>query len=104
MDKIKEKRYEEYKVIMCDDGTLLNKGIASKTIDAIKVREQRNLFGISTRKRRSKCKKVVWKMGNWRACDMVVGSNGVRFMITKPIIMKKILPFRKSDCKYHGAL
>ena len=60
------------KVIMCDiDGTLLNsKGIVTtKTIDAIKkVREQGILFGISTGKRRSKCKKVVWKMGNWRAC------------------------------------
>ena len=35
--------------------------------------------------------------------DMVVGSNGGEIMITKPIIMKKILPFQKPDRKYHGA-
>ena len=59
------------KVIMCDiDGTLLNsKGIVtSKTIDAIKKVRTRNLVWNINRKRCSKCKKVVWKMGNWRAC------------------------------------
>ena len=101
MDKIKgENVMKNIKVIMCDiDGTLLNsKGIVtSKTIDAIKkVREQGILFGISTGRDVPSVKRL---FGNGELAGLLIWSleaTEVRFMITKPIIMKKILPFQET--------
>ena len=60
------------KVIMCDiDGTLLNsKGIVTpKTIRCNKESSRtRNLVWNNQQEESSKCKKVVWEIGNWWAC------------------------------------
>lgn len=53
------------------------------------------MFGISTGRDVPSVKRLFGKWGIGGLVDMVVGSNGVRFMITKPIIMKKILPFQE---------